>query len=127
MALLWALADLLHFPHAMKRRDFRPDTGKRQRVNGEIRKSPVRLIDDEGAQLGVVPVAEALEIAEEKGLDLVEVGPEADPPVGKSMDWGKVRFERAPYLGEHTDQVLGADLALDAEVIQKLRDAKVLG
>ncbi|MDX1632933.1 MAG: translation initiation factor IF-3 [Thermoanaerobaculia bacterium] len=59
-----------------------------------MRKSPVRLIDEEGNQVGVVPVKEALETAESKDLDLVEVGPNADPPVVKLMDWGKVRFER---------------------------------
>jgi translation initiation factor IF-3 len=67
---------------------------QRTRVNEQIRKSPVRLIDDEGNQLGVVPVKEALETAQSKGLDLVEVGASASPPVVKIMDWGKVRFER---------------------------------
>ena len=67
---------------------------QRTRVNEQIRKSPVRLIDDEGNQLGVVSVKEALETAKDRGLDLVEVGASADPPVVKIMDWGKVRFER---------------------------------
>ena len=63
-------------------------------MNEQIRKSPVRLIDDEGNQVGVVSVKEALETAKSKGLDLVEVGASANPPVVKIMDWGKVRFER---------------------------------
>lgn len=69
----------------------RPD---RPRLNREIRKSPVRLIGPEGEQVGVVPVEEALRMAEDEDLDLVEVGPDADPPVVRVMDWGKVKFER---------------------------------
>ena len=64
------------------------------RINNRIRKSPVRLIDHDGGQVGVVPVEQALERAQELQLDLVEVGPDADPPVVKIMDWGKVKFER---------------------------------
>ena len=64
------------------------------RVNDRIRKSPVRLIDTDGAQLGVLPIEEARRRAEEKGLDLVEVGANADPPVVRILDWGKVRYER---------------------------------
>jgi translation initiation factor IF-3 len=54
----------------------------------------VRLIDHDGAQLGIVPIEEARRRAEELALDLVEVGPTADPPVVKIQDWGKVKFER---------------------------------
>ncbi|MEM8930072.1 MAG: translation initiation factor IF-3 [Acidobacteriota bacterium] len=64
------------------------------RINNRIRKSPVRLIDADGTQVGVVPVNEAKQRAQEQGLDLVEVGPNADPPVVKVMDWGKAKFER---------------------------------
>jgi len=64
------------------------------RVNRQIRKSPVRLIDADGTQLGIVPIEEARQRAQEQGLDLVEVGATADPPVVKVMDWGKVKFER---------------------------------
>jgi len=64
------------------------------RINQQIRKSPVRLIDEDGAQLGIVPVEEARERAREKGLDLVEVGANADPPVVRILDWGKLRYEK---------------------------------
>lgn len=64
------------------------------RVNDQIRISPVRLIDDEGEQLGVVSLSQAKEAAQEKELDLVEVAPQARPPVVKLMDWGKVRYEQ---------------------------------
>lgn len=64
------------------------------RVNERIRKSPVRLIGADGKQIGVVEVSEAREHAREAGLDLVEVGPNARPPVVKIVDWGKLKYER---------------------------------
>ena len=64
------------------------------RINKQIRKSPVRLIDEDGTQLGIVPVEEARDRAKQKGLDLVEVGANADPPVVRILDWGKLRYER---------------------------------
>lgn len=63
-------------------------------INEEIREKEVRLIDSEGQQLGVVPLQKALEAAEEKGLDLVNISPKAVPPVCKIMDYGKFRFEQ---------------------------------
>ncbi len=59
-----------------------------------IRKSPVRLIDEDGSQIGVVPLDDARQKAQDKGLDLVEVGATADPPVVRILDWGKVKYER---------------------------------
>ena len=63
-------------------------------MNRDIRSSPVRLIDSDGGQLGVVPLEEALAKASERSLDLVEVGASADPPVCRILDWGKVKFDR---------------------------------
>ena len=60
-----------------------------------IRISPVRVISDSGEQLGVLAVEDALAMAEEKGLDLVEVAPMARPPVVKIIDYGKYKFEEA--------------------------------
>jgi translation initiation factor IF-3 len=54
----------------------------------------VRLIDTEGEQAGIVPIEQALEAAVEAGMDLVEVSPNADPPVCRIMDWGKFVFEQ---------------------------------
>jgi translation initiation factor IF-3 len=59
-----------------------------------IRKSPVRLIDEDGTQLGIVALDEARTRAKEKGLDLVEVGAGADPPVVRILDWGKLKYEK---------------------------------
>ncbi len=65
------------------------------RVNERIRIREVRLIDEEGQQLGIVPTAQALSIARERGLDLVEVAPNAIPPVCRIMDYGKARYEQS--------------------------------
>ena len=64
-------------------------------INEEIREKEVRLIDSEGQQLGIMSLQKALEAAEEKGLDLVNISPKANPPVCKIMDYGKFRFEQA--------------------------------
>jgi translation initiation factor IF-3 len=64
------------------------------RINDRIRARLVRLIGADGSQLGVKPLPEALQIARESGLDLVEVADKADPPVCKIMDYGKYRYEQ---------------------------------
>ena len=64
-------------------------------VNEEIREAQVRLIGDDGEQLGIMSSEEALSIAEERDLDLVMISPAAKPPVCKIMDYGKYRFEQA--------------------------------
>jgi len=71
------------------------DTTKRVRVNRMIRISPVRVIAADGAQLGILEVDVALRMAEEQGLDLVEVAATARPPVVRIMDYGKYKFEMA--------------------------------
>jgi len=65
------------------------------RVNEKIRASQVRVISPEGEQLGILQVSDALARAAEVGLDLVEVAPNADPPVCKIMDYGKYRYEES--------------------------------
>ena len=64
------------------------------RVNDLIRVSRVRLIDEGGNQAGIVPIKDALERAEETGLDLVEIAENANPPVCKILDFGKFRYEQ---------------------------------
>ncbi|HPT35244.1 MAG TPA: translation initiation factor IF-3 [Bacillota bacterium] len=66
-----------------------------QRVNDQIRAREVRLIASDGAQLGIFPVQEALNIAREQGLDLVEVAPHAKPPVCRIMDYSKWKYEQS--------------------------------
>ncbi|NVM24599.1 MAG: translation initiation factor IF-3 [Desulfobacterales bacterium] len=64
------------------------------RVNEQIRASTVRLISADGGQIGIVSISEALVAARENDLDLVEVAPNADPPVCRIMDYGKLRYEK---------------------------------
>lgn len=73
-------------------RDRKP-TGPR--VNNRIRVPEIRVISDDGAQLGVMQTRDAMKIAEEKGLDLVEISPNAVPPVCKIVDYGKFKYEQA--------------------------------
>ena len=66
---------------------------QRIRVNKKIYADEIRLIDNNKNQVGVVKVPEALRLAEEAGLDLVEISPNAKPPVCKIMDYGKYKYE----------------------------------
>ena len=70
------------------------------RINEQIRAREVRLIDDQGEQKGIVPTLEALRMARELSLDLVEVAPQANPPACKILDYGKYRFEMEKKLRE---------------------------
>jgi translation initiation factor IF-3 len=63
------------------------------RVNREIRAEEVRVIDEAGAMLGVFPSRDAIKLAEERGLDLIEIAPNASPPTCKIMDYGKWKYE----------------------------------
>ncbi|MBI5397021.1 MAG: translation initiation factor IF-3 [Verrucomicrobia bacterium] len=64
-------------------------------MNGRIRAREVRLIDSDGQQLGVKPLREALALAQQRGMDLVEIAPNATPPVCKVLEYGKYRYEQA--------------------------------
>jgi len=78
------------------------------RINDYIRASHVRLIDEDGAQLGIKPTKEAMQYAFDKGLDLVEVASQADPPVARVMDYGKYRYEqeqKAKLARKHQTQI----------------------
>lgn len=64
-------------------------------MNEKIRALQVRVIGSDGSQLGILPIKQALEIAREEGLDLVEVAPNAEPPVCKVMDYGKYKYQQS--------------------------------
>lgn len=64
-------------------------------INEEIRDKELRVVSDNGEQLGIMSAKEALKMAEEKNLDLVKIAPNAAPPVCKIMDYGKYRFEQS--------------------------------
>jgi translation initiation factor IF-3 len=78
-------------------RDPRPEAGaieKQHRINDQIRITPIRVIGADGSQLGIIPTEEALSIAREGGLDLVEVAPNEKPPVCRIMDFGKFKYQQ---------------------------------
>jgi translation initiation factor IF-3 len=78
------------------------------RINDYIRAPQVRLIDEDGSQLGIKPTREAMQYAYDKGLDLVEVASQADPPVARVMDYGKYRYEqeqKAKLARKHQTQI----------------------
>lgn len=82
---------------------------KRLRINHQIREPQIQVIDSEGKQLGIMPTHEALRLAGEQGLDLVEVGPTAKPPLVKIIDYGKYMYlkgkkERGQKSGKSTGQ-----------------------
>ncbi len=68
---------------------------REHRLNREIRAKEVRLIDEDGKQLGIYPTRDALRLAEERDLDLAEVAPNADPPVCRLLDYGKYMYDRS--------------------------------
>src|SRR5688572_33135874 len=70
------------------------------RINERIRVPAVRVIGDDGEQLGVMDVRDAIRAAREKGLDLVEVAPNADPPVCRIIDFGKFQYEAKKKANE---------------------------
>lgn len=68
-------------------------TEKTNRINAEIRIPEIRLIGVDGEQLGIVKTVEALRLAEQEGVDLVEIAPNAEPPVCRIMDYGKFKYQ----------------------------------
>ena len=64
------------------------------RINEAIRAKELRVIGSSGEQLGILPRDEALKLAEQAGVDLVEISPNADPPVAKIIDWGKFQYQK---------------------------------
>jgi len=70
-------------------------SAKRHFVNEDIRAKEIRLIDENGQQVGIMPLRDALETTRARDLDLVEVAPDADPPVCRMMDYGKYLYDQA--------------------------------
>jgi translation initiation factor IF-3 len=77
-----------------------PEREKEHKINHRIDSREVRLINAEGTNVGVVPTRQALAMAEEAGLDLVEISPDATPPVAKILDYGKFRFQEQKRAAE---------------------------
>ncbi|MCE9549286.1 translation initiation factor IF-3 [Candidatus Nomurabacteria bacterium] len=70
----------------------------RERINNQIRAKELRVIDSENNNLGVLSIKDALELAQSKNLDLIEISPNANPPVGKIMNFGKYQYEASKKL-----------------------------
>jgi translation initiation factor IF-3 len=92
---------------------------KEYRVNERIRTREVRLIDENNVQLGVVPIQQALAMARERGLDLVEVAPTAVPPVCRILDYGKFKYEQSKKEREarkHQKQVRVSEVRMRPKI-----------
>lgn len=100
------------------REGFRP---QKTRVNHEIRLSPIRLVDQNNNQVGVVDTRDAMRMAEEAGLDLVEIQADVRPPVCKIMDYGKFKFEQ----GKKDRANRAASKAVEMKEVRLGRSAKI--
>ena len=80
-------------------REFRwrclPISNKELQINEQIRDKELRVVDTDGSQLGIMSLQDALDLAEQRNLDLVKIAPQAKPPVCKIIDYGKFRFEQS--------------------------------
>lgn len=74
---------------------------KRNRINQLIRVTPIRVIDENGKNLGIMETSDALRFAQERDLDLIEISPTAKPPVCKIMEFGKFRYQQEKGEREH--------------------------
>ena len=107
--------------------DRNPTKGRVQtRLNEQIRITPIRVIDHDGEQLGVIATNDALEKAREVGLDLVEVAPTEKPPVCRIMDYGKYKYQQGKKQSKgHTHQTKTKEIRLRPKTGQHDIDFKV--
>ncbi len=70
----------------------------RERINNQIRAKELRVLDSDNQNLGLLSIKDALELATSKGLDLIEINPNANPPIAKIMDFGKYQYEASKKL-----------------------------
>jgi translation initiation factor IF-3 len=110
-----------------RRFDRRPPERDQTRVNERIRVPEVRVIDDAGAQIGVMKTPDALAFAQERDLDLVEVAPEARPPVCRVLDYSKYKYEQAQKLKQarkHQQQITVREIKFRPKIAQHDYDTK---
>ena len=110
-----------------RRFDRRPPERDATRINERIRVPEVRLIDDAGNQIGVLKTADALAFAQERDLDLVEVAPEAHPPVCRVLDYSKYKYEQAQKLKQarkHQQQITIREIKFRPKIAQHDYDTK---
>jgi translation initiation factor IF-3 len=107
--------------------DRRPPERDQTRINDRIRVPEVRLIGDDGKQVGVVKTSEALAYAQERDLDLVEVAPEARPPVVRVLDYSKYKYEQAQKqkaARRHQQQITVREIKFRPKIAQNDYDTK---
>jgi translation initiation factor IF-3 len=107
--------------------DRRPPERDQTRINDRIRVPEVRLIGDDGKQIGVVKTAEALSYAQERDLDLVEVAPDARPPVVRVLDYSKYKYEQAQKqkaARRHQQQITVREIKFRPKIAQNDYDTK---
>jgi translation initiation factor IF-3 len=110
-----------------RRFDRRPPERDTTRINERIRVPEVRLIDDEGQQIGVLKTADALVFAQERDLDLVEVAPEARPPVCRVLDYSKYKYEQAQKIKQarkHQQQITVREIKFRPKIAEHDYDTK---
>jgi translation initiation factor IF-3 len=110
-----------------RRFDRRPPERDPTRINDRIRVPEVRLIGDDGAQIGVVKTEEALNYARERDLDLVEVAPEARPPVTRVLDYSKYKYEqeqKQKQARKHQQQITVREIKFRPKIAQHDYDTK---
>ncbi len=110
-----------------RRFDRRPPERDATRINERIRVPEVRLIDDQGQQIGVLKIADALVFAQERDLDLVEVAPEARPPVCRVLDYSKYKYEQAQKLKQarkHQQQITIREIKFRPKIAEHDYDTK---
>jgi translation initiation factor IF-3 len=110
-----------------RRFDRRPPERDTTRVNDRIRVPEVRLIDDEGNQVGVLKTEDALRFAQERELDLVEVAPEARPPVVRVLDYSKYKYEQAQkqkQARKHQQQITVREIKFRPKIAEHDYDTK---
>jgi translation initiation factor IF-3 len=106
---------------AVSRFDRRPPERDTTRINERIRVPEVRLIDENGEQVGIIPTADALERARERDLDLVEVSPTSKPPVCRILDYSKYKYEqeqKAKAARKHQQQTNVREIKLRPKIAQ---------
>jgi translation initiation factor IF-3 len=104
---------------AVSRFDRRPPERDQTRINERIRVPQVRMINETGEQVGIMPTAEALEYARERDLDLVEVAPDSKPPVCRVLDYSKYKYEqeqKAKAARKHQQQVNVREIKLRPKI-----------
>jgi translation initiation factor IF-3 len=110
-----------------RRFDRRPPERDQTRINDRIRVPEVRLVGDDGKQIGVVKTTEALAYAQQRDLDLVEVAPEARPPVCRVLDYSKYKYEQAQKqkaARKHQQQITIREIKFRPKIAQNDYDTK---